>query len=151
MFVAGFIGAPQMNFLQVTVRRVEGRFKAEFDGLLLPLPDTFSASTLSLYENRQCTLGLRPEYFHEKPPLDVDADMVAPVDVLVELSEPMGSEVHLNATLGGHPIIARVGPRCGAGSGDTITLYADLSTAHLFDNETEAALASEPALERTLA
>jgi multiple sugar transport system ATP-binding protein len=141
MFVASFIGAPQMNFLQVTIRRVEDRFKAEFDGQLLPLPEKFTPSVLAAHENKQCTMGLRPENFHEKPPVDVDPDLTVPLEALVELAEPMGSEVHLNAMLGGHPIIARVGPRCGAGTGDAITLNADLTAAHLFDNETELALA----------
>jgi len=141
MFVAGFIGAPQMNFLTVTVLKGEAGYVAEFEGRILPLPDRLTPEVLAPYAGRQCSLGIRPENFHEKPPVDVDPSMTAPLDVLVELAEPMGSEVHLNAMLGDHPIIARVSPRCHAHSGDTVTLTADLSTAHLFDMKTEAALA----------
>ncbi|MCX2721495.1 ABC transporter ATP-binding protein [Roseibium salinum] len=141
MFVAGFIGAPQMNFLPVTIRKAETGYVADFEGQSLPLPDRLAPETLSPYEDRQCTLGIRPESFHEKPPVDVDPAMTASLDMDVELAEPMGSEVHLNGHLASHPVIARVNPRCRARSGERITLTADLSSAHLFDNHTEAALA----------
>ena len=73
-------------------------------------------------------------------PGDVDPAFTAPLKMAVELAEPMGAEVHLNGTLGGHTIIARVSPRCRARPGDRLTLTADLSMAHLFDKDTEMAL-----------
>ncbi len=140
MFVAGFIGAPQMNFLPVTIRRAEDTFVAEFDGQSLPLPPRLTERRLQAYVGRQCMLGLRPESFHELLPADVDPAFAAPLKTSVELAEPMGAEVHLNAELGAHTIIARVSPRCRARPGDQLTLTADLSMAHLFDIETEQAL-----------
>jgi len=140
MFVAGFIGAPQMNFLPVTIKREGGAFAAEFDGQPLPLPAQPTERSLNEHVGRQCVLGLRPESFHELLPADVDAAFTAPLKVDVELAEPMGAEVHLHAGLGAHPIVARLSPRCRARPGDRLTLTADLSTAHLFDKETERAL-----------
>ena len=70
----------------------------------------------------------------------MDPAFTAPLQVDVELAEPMGAEVHVNATLGAHSVIARLPPRCHARPGDRLTLTADLSTAHLFDKETERAL-----------
>ena len=140
MFVAGFIGAPQMNFITVTIRRTSGAFLAEFDGHALPLPERLTKRNLNDYVGRQCVLGLRPENFHEILPPDVDPALAVPLKMDVELAEPMGAEVHLNAMLGEHSIIARVSPRCRARPGDALTLTADLSMAHLFDIETEKAL-----------
>ncbi|MBD8891253.1 ABC transporter ATP-binding protein [Roseibium litorale] len=139
MFVAGFIGAPQMNFLDVIIRKTAGGFAAEYEGQLLPLPEHL-ARAVAGHEGRSCVLGLRPENFHERPPVDVDPALTAPVEMSVELAEPMGAEVHLNGKLGSHGIIARVSPRCRARTGDTVPLIADLSAAHLFDKETEIAL-----------
>jgi len=141
MFVAGFIGAPQMNFLPVTITPENGTLTASFNGGNLPLPPHLIASVAGRYEGKACMLGLRPENFHERMPVDVDPAMTAPINVEVELVEPMGPEVHLNAFLGEHKIVARVSPRCGARVGDRLALIADLSTAHLFDPQTEVTLA----------
>jgi multiple sugar transport system ATP-binding protein len=140
MFVAGFIGAPQMNFLDVTIRKVNGAAIAEFEGQALPLPAQLGERIAADYDGRTCVLGLRPENFHERTPVDIDPDLTAPMNVEVELAEPMGPEVHLNALLGGHAIIAKVSPRCRAAPGDRLTLTADLTSVHLFDKQSERAL-----------
>ncbi len=140
LFVAGFIGAPQMNMLPVDIlRRGEG-FVARFGGIDLPLPARFDRGKLAAYEGRQCILGLRPENLHENRPVDVPLAATAPLEAAVELAEPMGPEVHLNLLLGGQPAVAKVSPRCKAGAGDRISLIADLSNAHLFDKATERSL-----------
>ncbi len=142
MFVAGFIGAPQMNFLSVTIAKPNGTFVAAFDGQSLPLPPRLTKLGLDAYAGKECILGLRPENFHELLPADVDPAFTAPLQMDVELAEPMGAEVHLNGTLGAHSIIARVSPRCRARPGERLTLTADLSMAHLFDKDSEKALGS---------
>ncbi len=140
MFVAGFIGAPPMNFIPVTISEAGGTLTAEFDGRSLPLPARLIERNLEKYAGRQCILGLRPENFHELLPADVDPALTAPLQIDVELAEPMGAEVHISAMLGPHTIVARVSPRCRARPGDPLTLTADLSMAHLFDIESEMAL-----------
>lgn len=140
MFVAGFIGAPQMNMLDVTIARRGEHFVALFDGKELPLAAAFSAARLAPYEGREMVLGLRPENFHEFQPHDVAAENTATLDSVVELAEPMGAEVHLNVVAGGHNVVARVSPRCKARDGDAISLVIDMSYAHLFDKDTELAI-----------
>lgn len=140
MFVAGFIGAPQMNMLPVTIARRGDDFVAVFDGIDLPLPARLNPARLAAYEGRECVLGLRPENFHETAPHDIAAETTRPLEVVVELAEPMGSEVHLNMTVNGRPAIAKLSPRCRAQAGDRITLIADLGAAHLFDKETERSI-----------
>jgi multiple sugar transport system ATP-binding protein len=140
MFVAGFIGAPQMNFLPVTIEKEDDAFVAQLDGQCLRLPPQLTERLRDAHVGQPSVLGLRPENFHELLPADVDPSFAAPLTIDVELAEPMGAEVHLNAMLGAHSIIARLPPRCRAQPGDRVTLTADLSTAHLFDKETEKAL-----------
>jgi multiple sugar transport system ATP-binding protein len=140
MFVAGFIGAPQMNFLPVTLKKGPDAISAAFEGKSLPLPERLTQSLSAADDGRACVLGLRPENFHERLPTDVDPALTAAMEVDVELAEPMGAEVHLNGKHKGHGIVAKVSPRCKARAGDTQTLIADLTTAHLFDKETEKAL-----------
>ncbi|MFK0207047.1 ABC transporter ATP-binding protein [Agrobacterium sp. NPDC090283] len=140
MFVAGFIGAPQMNMLPVTLRRDADRFVALFDGTLLPLPAGIDTARLLPYEGKDIILGIRPENFHEFAPADIDAANVSPFRATVELAEPMGSEVHLNLVSGGRNLVARVSPRFRAKIGDPVELVADLTNAQLFDPATERSI-----------
>ncbi|ANK95292.1 MULTISPECIES: ABC transporter ATP-binding protein [Rhizobium] len=140
MFVAGFIGAPQMNMLPSTIQRRGAGFIAVFDGRELPLPDHFDKGRIAPYEGRELVLGIRPENFHELPPADIPPENLAPLKAVVELAEPMGSEVHLNMVAGGRNLIARVSPRFRPAIGDAATLVADMSNAQLFDKETERSI-----------
>ncbi len=78
MFVAGFIGAPQMNMLPSTIRREGDRFVAVFNEHVLPLPTSFDQSRISPYLDKQVILGIRPENFHELAPGDIDQANTAP-------------------------------------------------------------------------
>ncbi|MGI6247494.1 MAG: ABC transporter ATP-binding protein [Pseudochelatococcus sp.] len=140
IFVAGFIGAPQMNFLPVTLVRRDGRFAAVFAGRELPLPETIPGEKLAGWEGRELILGLRPENLHDVAPADIDPANTVPLPAVVDLAEPMGAEIHLNVTAGGKAMIARVSPRCKTRDGESLTLVADLAHAHLFDPESEASI-----------
>ncbi len=145
MFVAGFIGAPQMNFFPVTLEKSGAGFVTRLNGATLPVPERLAAENLAPYAGREVVLGLRPEAFSEGPPPGVDPALTAPMQAVVDLAEPMGSEVHLNVAIGDVNAVARVSPRCSAMAGDHVSLIADLSMAHLFDPETEASLMTESA------
>lgn len=140
MFVAGFIGAPQMNLLPATLINEDGRFLAVTDGQRLPLPASFEASRISPYLGKDVVLGIRPENFHELVPADIDPANTAPFRSVVELAEPMGSEIHLNLLAAGRSLIARVSPRFRSRIGDEVTLTADMTNAQLFDPKTERSI-----------
>jgi multiple sugar transport system ATP-binding protein len=140
MFVAGFIGAPQMNFLPVTLERSDKGAVARFNDHSLSLPERLAAKVAEADYGRAFMLGLRPENLGERAPVDVDPALVAPLEFVVDLAEPMGAEVHLNGSLEGHSVVARVSSRCRVQAGESVTLFADLSAAHLFDAETQQSL-----------
>ncbi len=140
LFVAGFIGAPQMNFYPATLRETAAGFVAEAAGTSLPLPARLNSAQLATHRDRTVTLGLRPEAFYEGASSEHDPAMSAVLSGLVDLAEPMGAEIHLNLVIDGHPTIARLSPRCKAQPGEVVTLNVDMSMAHLFDPETGASL-----------
>ncbi len=140
LFVAGFIGAPQMNFYPAAIRETEAGFMAEFSGVVVPLPERLISAQLATYRDRDVTLGLRPEAFYEGVSSEHDPALSAELTGLVDLAEPMGSEVHLNLVIDGHPTIARLSPRCTAQAGEDVTLNVDMSMAHLFDPDTGLSL-----------
>jgi multiple sugar transport system ATP-binding protein len=140
MFVAGFIGAPQMNMLPCVIQRRGEAFVAIFDGRELPLPAHFDKARIAPYEGQELVLGIRPENFHELAPADIPAENLAAFKAILDLAEPMGSEVHLNMTTGGRNLIARVSPRFKANIGDEVALVADMTNAQLFDKQTERSI-----------
>jgi multiple sugar transport system ATP-binding protein len=139
MFVAGFIGSPQMNMLPVTVKETDGRYVAAFGAVDLPLPER-AAAVVGPYVGKECVLGLRPENIHDEQSSYLGAATTVAVKATVDLAEPMGSEVHLNLAVDGVRMIAKVPPRCKATDGDVITVGLDCTMVHLFDKETEVAI-----------
>lgn len=140
MFVAGFIGAPQMNMLPSTIRKDRERLVAVFNDHVLPLPVSFDRARIEPYVGKEIILGIRPENFHELAPGDIDPANTAPFSATVELAEPMGSEVHLNLIAGGQNVIARVSPRFRARLGEEVRLTADMTNAQLFDPQTQVSI-----------
>ncbi|MEQ8598686.1 MAG: sn-glycerol-3-phosphate ABC transporter ATP-binding protein UgpC [Devosia sp.] len=113
LFVATFIGSPEMNILAGTI--TPDGFVA--DGVTLPLPQGITASGKASY-------GIRPEHL-------VLAEDGLPAQVV--LVEPMGSETQVTLTLGQHSITAVFRERLTAAPGETIHVRPDLAKVHLFD------------------
>ena len=127
-FVAGFLGAPQMNFLPVTLGGSAEAPTATIDNSVLKLPARARAVAGS------GTLRVRPEH------LNFRAD--GPFAATVETLEVLGAESIIHARLGsGAPLTISLRGIIGARPGDTIRLGFDDRFAHLFDPE---GLALEP-------
>jgi multiple sugar transport system ATP-binding protein len=140
LFVAGFIGSPQMNFLKgkVVTRGEQVVFVEDSTApaVTLDLPATLAARVRGRI-GQPIILGIRPENLAEATAAS-PAGQTA--DLTVEISEPMGSETYLYLHSGAHNLVARVHPTSLHGSGDKVRLAFDLDKAHLFDPATEATL-----------
>jgi multiple sugar transport system ATP-binding protein len=135
-FVAGFLGSPAMNFVEGVVARENGvRFHADRDAFELRLPDPW-ARALASRDGARLTLGIRPENVYasaHRPDGAPLADMTASVDAL----EPLGNEIFIHATTGGHRLTARVTPQPLPAPGESVTLSLDLRRLHFFDGESQ--------------
>ncbi len=140
MFVAGFIGSPQMNMLPVRIERAGADFFAVFGEDRIPLPQRVDQAVLARWLGRDCVLGIRPEDLHDDASSYMHMPTTYPVRASVEIAEPMGSEVHLNLLCAGVRLVAKVPPRCKAEEGDVVTLGLDTTKLHLFDKESEATI-----------
>lgn len=138
MFVAGFIGAPQMNFIpaQLLFNQSAGGKCVEALGTSCQLPSQFENAELAVQLNQPLVLGIRPEDIHDKPPVDVDDSLVIERMFDVELAEPMGAEVHLSVRCGEEVMTARLTTRIEVKPGDKLPLYIDMTHAHLFNADT---------------
>jgi multiple sugar transport system ATP-binding protein len=94
LFVAGFIGSPAMNLLEVTVRESNGTLAVELGDVLLPIPDEVLAArpALAAFRDRPVVLGIRPEDM-EDASLVADAPADRRISSTVTLSEALGSDV----------------------------------------------------------
>jgi multiple sugar transport system ATP-binding protein len=131
-FVAGFIGAPAMNFIDVTVRSEAGPPAVEADGLRWTL-NAAEARALAACHGRRVIMGVRPEHLvlgDGAPGLSLDAR--------VEVVEQLGSEILLETRVGSHSVtVARVAAETPVGRGDQVRLSARPGRLHFFDPATE--------------
>jgi multiple sugar transport system ATP-binding protein len=133
-FVAGFIGSPAMNFAEVTIGEEGGQVFASNPGLRVPVSPA-RADRLRAYKGQSVTLGVRPEDLHI-----ASGDGRTGLDAVVEVVEPLGSEILLDVKVGPSLMVARVDPTVRAKVHEKIRLNVEADRLHFFDAKTEAAI-----------
>lgn len=132
-FVAGFIGSPAMNFINVTLKGDE----IVAQDLSLKVPEgALKVLREKGYEGKKLIFGIRPEDINtEAAFLETFPDSV--VHAKISVSELLGSESHLYCQVADNEFIAKVDARDYLKAGAGIDLGFDLNKAHFFDPETE--------------
>ena len=140
LFVAGFMGSPQMNFIDGTLAKEGERYSFRFGRYDVPIPKGKGGDdALKDYAGKSVVLGVRPEHVHDEPDfLAKAAEGVVEADV--EVTELMGAETYLYLKCEGNSITARVEPASAPKTGDRIRIAFDLAKLHLFDKGTEKAI-----------
>jgi multiple sugar transport system ATP-binding protein len=135
-FVAGFIGSPAMNFADVTINETAGALVAEAAGFRIHVPPAQNAS-LKAYKGQRVTLGVRPEDLHVAGGGDSPQHII---DTVVDVVEPLGSEILLDVKSGTTTLVARVEPTVRAKIHEHVRLAMNPERLHFFDSKTEQAL-----------
>ena len=137
LFVAGFIGSPQMNFVDA-VCKVEGeKVTLTFDKTSVVLPPAKAKKLADGgYDGKTVVMGIRPEDIGDSE-IEIEAHKDASFQTDVTGYELLGSEVLLYFTVAGANMTAKVDSRTTARMGDHITLALDPEKIHCFDKETE--------------
>ena len=144
-FVAGFIGTPQMNFIDALLTKEGDDLYLKVGNASLKLPkEKANNPALKEYIGQTVIMGIRPESISD------DEEAVAQskdgvIDCTVEVTELMGAEIYLylsfegieHAIEEGKNVIARVSARSLSRSGDNIKVSFDMSRVHIFDKDTE--------------
>ncbi len=139
LFVATFIGTPPMNF--VRARFADGGRRVDAGYLSLPVKDELRGVTAGR-DGREVLLGIRPENLTQTARA---GSATAPLEVEVEVVEPLGHEVLVHGRAGKDLLVAKVGPHQSPAVGSRLELQVELDAVHLFDPETELRLEKEPA------
>ena len=131
LFVAGFIGAPQMNFLVGTVSAGGAVSTLETKAGRISLPGAFEVR-----DGQELTLGIRPEHLHAKDAGEITAN--------VAVVEPMGNETHVTCLVGTEEFRLIEVAETDLTPGRDIGLGFDATKAHLFDTATGRRLPERP-------
>ncbi len=132
-FVAGFIGSPQMNFVNVKVEKDAAGTVLVFGDYRIPV----NKPELQAYVGKEVIMGIRPEDIHAEESFLSISD-ASNIEAKVDLAEMMGSEIYLYLTCFGQKLVARVPSRTGIRTEDVAKLALDVNKIHVFDAETEA-------------
>jgi multiple sugar transport system ATP-binding protein len=140
LFVAGFIGSPQMNFIDAKVIRHGTEVLLNFGDYNIKLPEHKTRKLIDgQYEGKDVILGIRPEDIHDED-IFLNASPESTIEAFVEVTELLGADVNLYLLVAGQNITARVDSRSGAKVGDTIRIAFDVNKMHVFDKATELAI-----------
>ena len=132
LFVAGFIGMPVMNFFDAELKREGDKFFVELSGVKVQLDEKKTARLLkNNVQSQPITLGVRPEHTHIS---------ASGIPAKVDVSEMMGSSVHLHVDADGRDVIIIV-PTLDMESnysyGDLVHFTFAGNVAHVFSKETD--------------
>ena len=134
-FVAGFIGSPQMNFLD---GKIEGSdFIGENNVLKIPLPSEYQNQLVD-YNGKNIIMGIRPKDIKHVIEGESDIGSFVAFNTSFKGVEPMGNETFLYFSMGDNEWVARVNPDSVVVENDTV--YLNSHKLHFFDHETEISL-----------
>ena len=137
LFVAGFMGSPQMNFLDAQIAEKGGDLIAKVGEYDVVIPAA-KAKVLKDggYVGKTVVLGIRPEDIHDSQ-MFIEASPSVPMTSTVKVYELLGAEVFLYFDVNGTQITARVDPGTKAKTGDPVKFDFNMEKTHFFDKDTE--------------
>ncbi|WP_019228856.1 ABC transporter ATP-binding protein [Sedimentibacter sp. B4] len=137
LFVAGFIGAPQMNFLDAIV-------KIEGENIIIKFDENYQFNLtgekfekLKAYDGKKIVAGIRPEDLKV-----ANAEEISnyKIKAYVDITELMGSEIYINFDSFGQKMICKAPADTNVKSESEIEIVFDIKKMHFFDKETESAI-----------
>lgn len=129
LFVAGFIGTPQMNCINGKIVKAGNGYAAEFAGHRIALPES-KQQNLAPYEGKEVVFGIRPEDIMVR-------EGEGSIEVRVDLAELMGSEMYLHCNLDETKLTVRTPVIDGLKSDSVLPMAFNSQKIHIFDKDTE--------------
>lgn len=141
LFVAGFIGSPQMNFVTVLTEKIGDDVFVKNEHIRLKLPQSKAKIlTEKGYIDKHIIFGIRPEAIHDEPAFIQQSGEDSTITANIRVYEMMGAEVYLYFDIADDQLTARVNPRTNAKVGGDIKLAFDMNKCYLFDKNTSLSI-----------
>ena len=139
-FVAGFIGSPQMNFVDATCKVVGDKVYLVAGPSEIELPPAKAKKLIEGgYAGKTVVLGIRPEDVHDEQ-MFIETSPNTVIEAKIRVYEMLGAEVFLYFDYEGSSMTARVDPRTTARTGDHVKFALDAEKIHVFDKETQVTI-----------
>ena len=143
LFVAGFIGTPQMNFFDAELKKSGDKYSIDLYGTEFPISEEKQASLRAHgAEAGPVVLGVRPEHI-----MLCDGSVPHFVRATVDVSEMMGSSIHLHVNAGGKDVVLVISTvdlpedhKLGYRYGESVDFTFSDNVIHVFDRESGKAL-----------
>lgn len=137
-FVAGFIGSPQMNFMDAVITEKNGKVYLTVgeDDILLTDKKAARLKEKGYTSGQTVTLGIRPENLSDHPE-QIAKFPESTAAGTVEVYEMLGSTCNLYVNCNGTQITAAVDPSTTARVGDTVKLAFNNENIQIFDKDTD--------------
>jgi len=140
LFVATFIGAPEMNIVDATVVERDDSLYLEGSGFSLKLPDDFREA-LGDYIGKEIYLGVRPEHMTVKGVSALEhVSRTAEMEGVIDFIEALGTDTIIHVKVGGNLIKVKLPGHIPLPVGEKIKIEVDLDNIHVFDRKTEKAV-----------
>lgn len=146
MFVATFIGTPQMNLFNAKLEKSGKNLVVKFGSHTIELPESKSKFLIDeSYIGKDVIFGVRPEDLHNEE-IFINSSPKTVITAEVDVIEKLGNETIMYTKVDGKDdyTVARVDARTQAETGDIIKLAIDANHIHLFDPETELSILGVP-------
>lgn len=138
MFVAGFVGAPKMNFFASRLNRTETGYSVKVMGTEVPIPVLRLPPDMEgLTQGQKVIVGIRPEDFRAETEQTIGG---VPFTATAQHIVPMGAGLHVQGVCGEHHFLSVLQNSMRVNTGDELKLRLDPMRVHLFDGETQKAL-----------
>ena len=126
LFVAGFIGSPQMNVMDAVCHVKDNEVELEIGGTTIALPASKRKPLIDGgYDGKTVVMGIRPEHVYDDE-ARIQAFPGSVIQGKITVYELLGAEVYLYFDTEGFPMTARVNPRTTARTGDVVKFSLDL-------------------------
>ncbi len=135
MFVAGFLGSPGMNFLEVLLIEQNGCIFAKLADALLPVPTVQGEKLKNQgYLDQKVVLGIRAEHLCGSGDF-LDRHPECALPGRLEFSELRGAETYYYVRIAGREVVVRVSPDSRAETGQEVSIGFTMAKTHFFDQE----------------
>lgn len=137
LFVAGFMGAPQMNFLDARVKVEDENIIVDFNGNFQFVLTDEKANNLKAYAGKDIVVGIRPEDLKIKYTEELSNYTTK---ACVDITELMGSEIYIYFVCYGQKLICKTTADTIIKPDSEIEIAFDINKIHFFEKETESAI-----------
>ncbi|RLG91560.1 MAG: sugar ABC transporter ATP-binding protein [Thermoprotei archaeon] len=139
VFVAGFIGSPQMNFIDVTIEEAQDGVNLVSSDFTIKLPQEY-ISLLKDYVGKTMILGIRPEHMYPLGYVPANLQKKDKIKGVVDFVEALGSDTIIHLNTGSKIIVVKTSGTYRPKIGEELEIVIDLDKIHLFDKNTEKAI-----------